>query len=148
MRDHAPDEEETAPQPPRRVQFIVYRPETGQILRAGTCAATDIDLQPNIGEAVIEGEASDDAHYIVDGQITDLPPCPGDWAEFDFAARAWIDPRSPAEALAEARAPTIAAARAYLAETDWYVTRAAETGTPIPDDIAAARAEARATASS
>lgn len=31
----------------------------------------------------------------------------------------------------------------YLKETDWYVTRMAETGTPIPDDILAARAAAR-----
>jgi transglutaminase-like putative cysteine protease len=31
----------------------------------------------------------------------------------------------------------------YLASTDWYVARMAETGTPIPDDILAARAAAR-----
>ncbi|WP_151718683.1 hypothetical protein [Gemmobacter serpentinus] len=136
------------PAPPRRVPFVVYQPETGQILRAGTCSETDIDLQPNLGEAVLEGEASDDTHYTLDDQITELPPSPGDWAEFDFAARAWVDPRSPAEVEAEARAPAIAQARAYLTETDWYVTRQAETGTPIPDDIAAARAKARAVASS
>lgn len=35
-------------------------------------------------------------------------------------------------------------ARAYLNETDWYVTRFAETGTPIPDEIRAAREAARA----
>lgn len=31
----------------------------------------------------------------------------------------------------------------YLAETDWYVVRFAETGKPIPEDILAARAAAR-----
>ena len=31
----------------------------------------------------------------------------------------------------------------YLAETDWYVVRFAETGEPIPEDILAARAAAR-----
>lgn len=36
-----------------------------------------------------------------------------------------------------------AEARAYLAETDWYVTRMHETGQPVPDDIAAARQAAR-----
>ena len=35
-------------------------------------------------------------------------------------------------------------ARKYLAETDWYVTRKAETGKDIPDDIATKRQEARA----
>ena len=34
-------------------------------------------------------------------------------------------------------------ARKYLADTDWYVTRKAETGKAIPDDIATKRQEAR-----
>lgn len=37
-----------------------------------------------------------------------------------------------------------AQARAYLAYTDWYVVRFAETGEAIPADIAADRAAARA----
>ena len=32
----------------------------------------------------------------------------------------------------------------YLAETDWYVTRFAETGVAVPSDITTARAAARA----
>lgn len=39
------------------------------------------------------------------------------------------------------------AAKKYLANTDWYATRYAETGTAIPEDIAAARAQARIDAS-
>ena len=38
-------------------------------------------------------------------------------------------------------------ARQYLAETDWYATRYAETGKAIPDDIATKRAQARIDAS-
>lgn len=38
-------------------------------------------------------------------------------------------------------------AKEYLKKTDWYVTRQAETGTPIPDDISQKRTEARQTAS-
>lgn len=34
-------------------------------------------------------------------------------------------------------------ARAYLAETDWYITRMAETGKEIPPDVLALRAAAR-----
>lgn len=41
------------------------------------------------------------------------------------------------------QAKTNAASLAYLAETDWMVTRFAETGTPIPEDIKAARQAAR-----
>jgi hypothetical protein len=36
------------------------------------------------------------------------------------------------------------AARAYLADTDWYVTRQAETGKAIPERVLAGRAKARA----
>lgn len=36
-----------------------------------------------------------------------------------------------------------AEARAYLASTDWYVTRLNETGAVIPDDILAERQAAR-----
>lgn len=39
------------------------------------------------------------------------------------------------------------AAKKYLSETDWYVTRKAETGTAIPDDILTKRAQARIDAS-
>jgi len=34
--------------------------------------------------------------------------------------------------------------REYLASTDWYVTRQAETGVEVPADVATKRAEARA----
>ena len=34
-------------------------------------------------------------------------------------------------------------ARAFLASTDWMVVRLAETGTPIPAEIAEKRAQAR-----
>lgn len=37
-----------------------------------------------------------------------------------------------------------AEARAYLASTDWYVTRFVELGTVIPSDVTSARATARA----
>lgn len=37
-----------------------------------------------------------------------------------------------------------AEARAYLARTDWYVIRLQETGEPVPSDILAERAAARA----
>lgn len=40
-----------------------------------------------------------------------------------------------------------AEARAYLDDTDWYVTRLAETGRPIPPEVTAARAAARETLS-
>ena len=49
-----------------------------------------------------------------------------------------------AEIAANAQAEINATSAAYLASTDWYVTRNTETGVAIPDDITAARADARA----
>jgi hypothetical protein len=39
------------------------------------------------------------------------------------------------------------AAKKYLADTDWYATRKAETGKAIPEDVLAKRAQARTDAS-
>ena len=49
-----------------------------------------------------------------------------------------------AEIAANAQAVINSESLAYLASTDWYVTRQAETGADIPQDILTARAEARA----
>ena len=49
-----------------------------------------------------------------------------------------------AEIAANAQAEINAKSEAYLAATDWYVTRNSETGVAIPENITAARAEARA----
>lgn len=38
-------------------------------------------------------------------------------------------------------------AKKYLTDTDWYATRKAETGKPIPEDILTKRAQARLDAS-
>ena len=48
-----------------------------------------------------------------------------------------------AEIAANAQAETNATSQAYLASTDWYITRNAESGVAVPDDVTTARAEAR-----
>ena len=49
----------------------------------------------------------------------------------------------PAPTAEQLQATTNATARRYLTSTDWYVTRFAETGVPIPAEIAEARKLAR-----
>ena len=53
-----------------------------------------------------------------------------------------------AERDAHAREVARREAQDYLARTDWFVTRLAETGKPVPDDVVAKRAAAREAASS
>ena len=50
---------------------------------------------------------------------------------------------SDEEVAAELASHTKAEALAYLASTDWYVTRKAETGVEIPEEVSIKRAEAR-----
>ena len=51
------------------------------------------------------------------------------------------------DAEAAQRARDAIAARRFLADTDWMVIRATETGKPMPEDVAAQRAAAREAAS-
>ncbi len=53
-------------------------------------------------------------------------------------------PAPPAPQPLTPQEQTNADMRSYLAQTDWYVIRFAETGTPVPEDVASARAAARA----
>ena len=49
-----------------------------------------------------------------------------------------------AEIAVNAQAETNATSQAYLASTDWYITRQAETAVAVPADVTTARAAARA----
>ena len=48
-----------------------------------------------------------------------------------------------AEITANTQAEVNSESLAYLALTDWYITRQAETGVAVPDDVTTTRAEAR-----
>lgn len=108
----------------RRVKYIVFEPATGQIVATGTCSAGDMHLQglAIAGTDVMEGEADDIAHVVIDRKVIER-------AEEAAPEPDVIDARSRAAEV--------------LAATDWYVTRLAETGKPIPPEVTVARAAAR-----
>lgn len=79
------------------------------------------------------------------------PLPPADWKADEFitayqdTAPYAVFTRRPQEVIDAMRHQEAkAAARAYLTSTDWLVTRKAETGHPIPDEVSTKRAEARA----
>jgi hypothetical protein len=86
--------------------------------------------------------------YLVNGTMS----VPNDPANRHYQmVLAWIaEGNTPApeftdeEISANTQAEINSTARQYLTDTDWYGQRAFETGVPIPEDIATARAEARA----
>ena len=96
---------------------------------------------------IIETVKLQDSGYLVNGNMS----VPNDPANRHYVmVQEWIaEGNTPApeftdaEIAANAQAVINSDSLAYLASTDWYVTRQAETGVDIPQDILTARAEAR-----
>ena len=74
-----------------------------------------------------------------DGPNTDITP--DDIAQY---VTMWENNAPEAAIEASAQEVTNSESIDYLASTDWYVIRNAETGVVVPDDVTTARAEARA----
>lgn len=87
---------------------------TGRILRTGSAPDDAIALMTGPGEGAVTGidGIGDESHYVGPAGITPYPPRPGPWAAFDFAAEAWIDPRTQADLDAE-----LSASRAAMSLT-------------------------------
>jgi hypothetical protein len=54
-------------------RFVVYDPQTGKILRYGTCQDDTFALQKNDGELVMEGVITNETH-VIDGVPVYVPP--------------------------------------------------------------------------
>lgn len=75
----------------------VYDPDTGQIIR--TLSYPDGMLPHAVAahESWIEGFWPDDQYYVVAGAPVALPVQPSEHHTFDWASKAWIDPRTLAD---------------------------------------------------
>lgn len=114
-------------------RFAIFSKIDGAIIRICTCTKETIEAHPlDAGEDFIGAVPigiTDSTHKVVDGVFVEIPP-----------------PVAPTEALIAAAAQQEAneEARAYLASTDWYIVRFAESGVAVPSEITTARAAARA----
>ena len=80
---------------------------------------------------------------LADGASIPADPLNSDYRDFLAWCEAGNTPTpyvAPVPTQAELNAPHLA----YLASTDWYVVRFAETAVPVPSEILTARAAARA----
>ncbi|MGN7869545.1 hypothetical protein [Paracoccus sp. 22332] len=87
----------------KQIPYVAIDPGTGQILRSGICSPESFAAMAVAGESLKEAVpgVTDDSHFW-DYLINDwreFPPRPGPWAEFDFFARQWFDPRDNAAEL-------------------------------------------------
>ncbi len=80
--------------------FVIH-PGTGEILRQLVCSPPSFEAMQAAGEELrpVEDGIADDTHFwdFLAREWRAYPPRPGTWAEFDFMARQWIDPRSAAD---------------------------------------------------
>jgi len=90
---------------------------------------------------------SQESGWLVNGNMS-VPNDPANRHCADVLA--WIaEGNTPApeftdlEIASNAQAETNATSQAYLASTDWYITRHAETAVAVPADVTTARAAAR-----
>jgi len=114
------------------MNHAIYSTATGQILRMVSCPEDHAEAQLGEGESLLAdptGTMRDSTHKVEGGAFVALPPPPAPTAE---------------EIAALAQAATNRQARAYLASTDWYIVRFAESGVAVPAEITTARAAARA----
>ncbi len=87
----------------------------------------------------------EDGVFIIPANATDIAPPPlkeGEIAVFkdvDWEVR----PAKPEQTEEQKQQRKNAEARYYLASTDWYAIRQMDEGTPVPENIKAARTEAR-----
>ena len=84
------------------IQYAVVDAK-GAVLRIGKCDPAALNMQAAPGELLVlqPGPISDDTHYWSGADFVEYPPCPGEWAEFDFSTLTWVDPRTQADLDAE-----------------------------------------------
>jgi hypothetical protein len=55
------------------MNFIVYDPTSGAILRTGSCPDSMVAIQAKEHEEVVEGEAHPERHLVRGGQVVEIP---------------------------------------------------------------------------
>lgn len=80
------------------IRYAAYDPETGRIIRTGFCSAEDLIFQ---GTAIESNEADDSLHYVQNGELVLLPPCPSKRHQWGGPAVGWVDQRSLEEVKAQ-----------------------------------------------
>ncbi len=79
------------------MNFTVYDPISGRVLRSGICAEDDYLLQAQPGEGLLPAASAARSHYIKDGGILEYPEKPGEGWSFDLGSEEWVDLRTETE---------------------------------------------------
>lgn len=87
------------------MNYTIYKNSTGEIEKVVSCDKSQLSIQfdPQT-HSYLEGSFDDLLNYVNAGQVVTKPKKPTVHHVFDYAAKQWIDPRTP--------------------ETEWHLIRA------------------------
>lgn len=112
------------------MNYVVYNNSTGQITSWGTCREEDFASHAGPGETVIEGHVTAREHYIdVATQVpVGFPAQPTENHRWNWETHEWIiDTTLAVSRMREER-------DLRLAQSDWIVVKAVDTGSPVPSE--------------
>lgn len=75
------------------IRYVVFKPNTGEVIRYGVCEENALPNQVNEGEDVIVGGFCG-SQYVEDGALVNIPECPTQHHIFDYTTKQWIDLRT------------------------------------------------------
>ena len=114
------------------IPFTTYSKVTGQVLTTGVSPTPETYETGSV--AVIQGKQYG-AGWFDNGVFNSLPNRPSDFHNFNWQTKQWVDQRTPFLQWEMVRKDR----DRRLAASDWRVTKAAETGIPIPSEWATYR---------
>lgn len=122
--------------------ITIYKKQTGLVSRI--YSGIDPEIQAGPDEDYIEGSFDGATYYIKNGQPKPYPEKPDNpFIIFDYTSETWTDPRTEEDRLSYQILQNRIRRKKELNESDWVVTRAVDTGTPVPPEWQSYRQQLR-----
>ena len=108
--------------------YTTYDPSTGKICKTGITSDIEHEILHTASHLKVIKEFSDaNVNFVVNHKIVKFPPKPSEFHVFNYSSKVW-------EPNIEMAWEVIKKRRSFLlAETDWVVVKAQETGTAVPE---------------
>jgi hypothetical protein len=113
--------------------YTLYQ-DDGRIVSTLSCRPEDLPLNVTEGVRALEAATESPSNfYVEDGALVAKPPRPSSFHDFDYTTKQWVANED------RAWAETRAIRDRLLTQSDWMVTKAIETNTPMPTGWASYR---------
>ena len=113
--------------------YVLYSLENGRIFAAGTSFSPGKLVQPGMGIIYGDGECNPSRSYVENGQVRAMPESPGDGYDFNYTTKQWAQNPERLWHLVRLQRDRL------IAETDWRVVVAMESGQALSPEWQAYR---------